>query len=510
MKSNLRVSIPVFLSCAVGTLINAFTGNPCCIPQRRDPIICYDDCYEYTSQTFMYTHPITHNIAAYKDIWHSLVYTQAPDSTAFQIIGIGQGSNYNHNVVRYFLFDKKTSLTFRGDDAPDARYRDVRSEWFGINNDNFAADLTLNPKQNQLGFFVNVYQPLDTFFNHPFFDDWWLEVRVPFVLVDNNIGLIQTNLHNPGTAQGPEDVIQAFNQPLWKFGRMGIPKTRAGIADISFLLGSTYLSNGFDEFAYYSGFSIPIRGSTDNHYIFDSVMGNNGHVSYDGGVNLQVGLNCDTDCYVAAWFLNLEVHWLFQNRQCRTFDLMDKPWSRYLYYNKKDGLPNQNVSGVNVLTRECKIRPYAMCEFNTGWRWITDSLEANVSYSLWGHGTEGIQLLCPFEEEWGIAGVGPLSPQQPGLAASASNSTIKNLAPNDVDPDGNPIFVTVKASDLNIRSVQSRSAIAHRINASIGFHSFGSYADGFLGFGGYYEWPQPHFTSTLQVWGLWAKFGASF
>lgn len=507
MKSYLRICIPVLF--LTGTLVQAFTGNPCCIPQRRDPIICYDDCYEYTSQTFMFTHPITHNIVAYKDMWHTLIYTEAPEGTAFQIIGFAQGSNYNHNVVRYFLFDRKTSLSVRGDDAPDTRYRDVRSEWLGIDNSSFAAELTVKPKQNQFGFTVNMYQPLDSYFDHPFFDDWWLEIRAPFVVVDNNMNLTQTNLHNPGTS-GPTDLIQAFNQPLWKFGKMGAPKTRAGISDLTILLGSTYLNEDYNEFAYYSGFSIPLRGSTDNHYIFDAVIGNNGHISYDGGVNLQVALNCDTECYVAAWFLNLEVHWLFQNRQCRTFDLIGKPWSRYLYFNKENGEPNQNVPGVNVLTRECKVRPYTMCEFNTGWRWITDSIEAEVSYMLWGHGTERLLLVCPFKEEWGIAGVGPLSLDCLGCAASASNSTISTLAPNDVDINGNPVFVTIKASDIDLLSAESRSAIAHRINASIGFHSFGTYTGGFLNFGGYYEWPQPHFTSSLQVWGVWAKFGASF
>ena len=499
----------LFFACLLIKL-DAFDGNPCCIPQRRDPIICFYDCIKYTSQSFMFTRPANMNLPMYQSMWHSLIYSEDPCSTSFQLIGFYQESQTNKHMEQYFLINRKVSLEIRGDDAPDAHLRDVRSSWLGINNDQFRGTLAIHPEQKQFGFTAEFYQVLGGIVNIDILQDWWISVKVPVVLVENNIGLQQTGILNKGT-NGPADIVQAFNQREWKFAKMKCNgQTKAGVAEINAKVGATYLGKEGFELAYYTGFSGPLSNTQDGEFLFSPFVGNNGHASVEGGINMQFTLNCDTTCQEFCWFIDLESHWLLPNRQCRTFDLRNKQWGRYLQLNVQNGPPDQNIPGVNILTRETKVHPYILAEFSTGCRYLTDSVEAEIGYTLWGHGNEKLRLICPFPEIYGIAGTGFMVDPQTGMhiATSASQSTIANKAPNDVDANGDPIFVTIKAADIDLLSAESRTAINHRLHASLGYRRLGGRIDAFLSFGAYYEWPQRN--SALEVGGAWAKFGASF
>lgn len=500
-----RFLMQAALILACSATISAYDGNPCCIPQRRDPIICYYDCIKFTSQTFMFTRPVNQNLPMYQSLWHSLIYSEAPCSTAFQLFGFYQTSHSTTDAIKYFLMNRKTHLQVRGDDAPDYFNRDIRAEWLGINNSHFSGSMTIDPKQKQMGFAAQAYHALGEFIPIDLLSNWWLTIRLPVVMVENNINIRQEGVQYPGTSF-PKDIIQAFNQPNWRFAKMNPQgQSKVGVAEINVQLGSTYADYEYFEFAYYSGFSVCLSGSQNASYLFSPFVGNNGHAAIETGVNLQVPLNCDTTCQQICWFMDLEAHWLWPNLQCRTFDLRGKPFSRYLQLNRLNGEPNQLIPAVNVLTREVRVHPYALCEFSTGWRYISEGVEAEIGYTLWGHGNEKLHLKCPFPAEYGIAGTGFTVDPSTGrhLATSASASTIANQAPND------PEFVTINPGDIDLLSAESRTAINHKIHLSFGWKRFDcGPIDAFFSFGGYYEWAQRN--SALEVSGGWAKIGASF
>lgn len=510
---HLSLILGAFCLNAIPFAAHAYDGNPCCIPQQRDPIICFYDCIKFTSQSFMFPRPANQNLAMHQAWWHTLLYTENPFGTNIQCIGFAQGSHSTKAEQQYFLFNRLTSLSVRGDNAADANTRDVRAEWLGISNNDFRGTLQIKPKQKQFGFSIEVYQDLGGLIDWNIFDNWWITARIPFIAVVNEMNLMQSGVSNPGNPNSdqPFDILSAFSQPRWRYAKMDdCKRSRVSPAELNIHLGSTYLGRDYFEMAYYSGLSVPLSGSACSEYLFSPFVGNNGHVSVEGGINIQITLNCDTSCAAYCFYTDLEVHWLFANEQCRTFDLLKKPWSRYLLLNKKDGPPDQNVPGVNVLTREVHVSPYSMAEFSAGWRYINDFCEAEVGYLLWGHGNEHLELKCPFEEVWGIAGRGSTIDPVTGatVATSASKSTIAQQALDDVDAQGDPIFITIKAGDINLLSAQSRTAINHQVHAAIAYTHNGCTLDAFVGFGAFYEWAQRN--SALQQWGFWAKFGAGF
>lgn len=493
--------ILIIANCVPTTL--AFHGNPCCIPQRREPIICYGpDCLTYTSQTFMFTHPLNQNLALLKSLWHSMIYSDKPDVGAFQCIGVFQGSQNYPKAVPYFLFDKKEELVVTGDHYPGARLRDVRAEWLGIQDADFYGLMSVLPEQKQFGFFLELFQPLSSYCSISLLKDWWVTVRMPFVMVENNLNLRQYGIMTSPADHGPKDIIQAFNQPAWKYAKMSpVSKSAGGLAEINILVGSTLVADDYNELAYYSGISIGTSSIQDPAYLFSPFVGNNGHSSIEGGLNIQFPLNCDTTCGAICFIINAEVHYMIHNQQCRTFDLRGKQWSRYLQFNEIDGPPDQNIPGVNILTRLCKVRPYVFMEIVLGWRYITDRVEAEVGCNLWGHGTEKIRFVCPFpENKYGIAGNGAIA-GDPSRGASASKSTIGERAPND------DTFIAIRGSDIDLLSAENRSGINYKVYGSVGYTYHGEHYDGFLGIGGFYEFVQ--YNNSLQFGGLWAKFGAS-
>lgn len=510
-----------------------------------------DDClYERgESRTFLYTHPAYANLPIRQSLWHTFINDLDNEHKAvWQIITVGAQSFSQSKTARYFLFGCKQELLIAGDQSPDAFIRDVRAEWLGINNPKFSGILTLSPRQEQIGIILDYNLSFAQFECAHWLKDYWLTIEIPIFSVKNNMGITQQGVINQGT-QFPHDIIEAFNQPEWRYAKIKPTSTTTiGACDISMRLGKTYLSEKGNEVSFYSGFSIPAGPQQNAEYLFDSYLGNNGHFGILSGVNFQIRLNRDPSCYEICWFLDLEALFLIHNTQSRTFDLVGKPWSRYLLFNKKNGTPNDNIPGVNILTHPVTVRPFDIVDFATGIRVIGDYFEIEMGYGIWGHSDEWVNLdkHCPFPLDFGIAGVSPniisSSPPCPttlntanscaggvftGIAipgpnntviacnttctaATANRSTIRRIANTDTDQDGNPIFVPLCKGDLDFRSAAAKKSINHRFHVSCGYKRSDEQqcVMGFVGIGAFYEFG--YHRKSLQSGGIWLKAGASY
>src|SRR5439155_3342437 len=148
--------------------------------------------------------------------------------------------------------------------------------------------------------------------------------------------------------------------------------SRVQLAEIRITLESSYLAKDHFLLAYHSALSIPTARKQNPQFLFDPVVGYNRHIAFIGGVDIQFLLNNDADSYAFCYFIGLENTFLVKNRQCRTFDLKNKKWSRFLLFNCSEGKPNATIPGVNILTLEATVRPYCLVDFTTGWRVQTD------------------------------------------------------------------------------------------------------------------------------------------
>jgi len=480
--------------------------------QNSDVFICNPECDEgncFTSRTFMLTRPVSHNIVAQQSLWHDFLYNKKECiGGSFQIIAYYQQSIRESYTTKYFLPCFKTSLVVLGDDNHDSQHRDIRAEWLGLPSD-FRGGMSICPEQRQTGVLLEYSQDLKRFADYDFLKRFWINIALPLVVVENNMNISQFDVFNKGCLNDqPKDLIEAFRQKDWMYAKINGKSSVFSPAPLMIRLGGAFLDDGPNQIISYTSIYIPMGQEDQNRYLFEPVAGYNGHLGFGPGVNFQIGLNRDDKFYDICLFANLEAVFLIRDWHYRTFDLKGRPWSRYLLFNKKFGPPDQNIPGVNVLTRRVKVRPYFMADFSTGLRVKSEKFEFELGYSIWGHGAEKIECVRRFECIWGIAGI-----SQPGdqLARSASVSTICHREATDEEnlpEDQDPTFVPVTDVDVDIYSAEGQGALNHRVHVAGGFEKKGTSVDVFFGAGGYYEIPQKN--SALKTAGAWFKLGGSF
>lgn len=470
---------------------------------------------EVFSQSFMYTKPAYLDVVMEQALWHDIEFNKKGSvSAGLQAVPFFQKSLSLEKNSRYFLMNGKTELLVAGDNTPSRSYRDIRAEWVKLPND-FTGTLSVNPTQKQAGCLFEYNQDLKTWFDVRFLRDMYIMILMPVCEVKNNINLTQTNVSNPSPTF-PQDILQAFNQPSWCYSRIdNCQKRKVGVAELTIKLGTSYVSEDFFQLTYYSVLTIPTGNKQDGHTMFEPVNGNNHHLGIGGGINIQAPLNRDTTDVAWCAFIDLESVILIRNKQYRTYDLFDKPWSRFLLMNVVGTPePTSNQPGVNYMTQRITAKPFNLVDFALGWRIHAAAFEAEIGYGIWGHSTERTNLKqpAPFQIVGQVTpnGTVPVVTNQPiafGIAGSApgktaSRSTIAFQAPDDLD------FVPIQTSDFNRQSGESYGGFAQRAFASLGWAHKGVMSDFVFGTG--FSVDVPFHNSLLQLWKVWVKLGATF
>jgi len=464
----------------------------------------------------MLFHPAYQQIAIRQSLWHNFVYNKTNNQVnGLQLIALYEQSIDTKATAKYFLPFQKcdddptrfVAGDYAGINEEDSerikRVRDIRAEWLGLPSD-FSGYFSINPQQRQAGFIIEYHTDLDKFIDIDFLKGFWLGIAVPVIGAENKLNLEQWNVRNPNT-QFPHDIVEAFCQPRWNFDKICCSRSTIGAAEVNLRVGRAYYSKNNFQLIYYTGLTIPASPRQDAEYLFDSYIGYNGHFGMEAGLNTQIVLNKDDSVYAICFFANLETVFLLKNKQCRTFDLNCKPWSRFMNFVRRDGPPDLTCPGVNVLTMKMRVNPHNMTDFSTGWRIKSEHVEFEIGYSVWGHGNERLEFVKNFDEamgfqEWGVTGT--YNPQIDVTATTASNSTINCQAANDQE------FVPITQCDIDLNSGRARSAINHKAHFSLGALHEGINVNAFFGGGAFVELPQTN--TALNRWGFWLKCGAVF
>ena len=467
-------------------------------------------CKERTGQSFMFTRPIYHNVAAQRSLFHSFAACkQGNVGGILQIMPmyrktLSSGKRVR-KAARYFFINEKSTLVVKGENAPQSsKLRDVRAEWFELPA-TFDGTINIKPKQQQFGVWIEYQQNLKRFTDWHWLESLWFDIALPIQHVKNDLQFSEDFI-TAGTTPGPTNMREAFVRDNLKFGKIGPAKSRVSVAELSIKFGRHFLVRDGFEIDLYSQFIIPTNGPQKPNFLFDPFLGNNRHFGWGSGVNFQLPLNDCIDSYVFAFFFEIENIMLIRTEQKRIIEIKNKPWSRYLLLHKKDG--TMNIPAANVLTRNVTVEPFNYVDLSGGWRWYNNCFEAEIGYSLWMHGSEELTLSDSFSEEFGIAGEGTFVNQK-GITVgrTASNSTIDCRAPNDVDENNNPTFVTIRKRDLDLTKGIARTTLLHRVHVSTGYRITCQNVEGFFGVGGFVEIPSRN--TSLASWGIWAKGGLS-
>lgn len=471
---------------------------------------------ERTGQSFMFTRPIYRNIAAQRSLFDVFAaHKHGPMQAIFQIMPMFMqtltSDKRARQAARYFFINRKSTLIVKGENAPNSAItRDVRAEWFQLSSD-YDGTITIKPKQKQFGIWIEYQQDLKYFYDCWWLESVWLSLAIPMQYVKNDLQL-EENVITPSSTPGLANMTEAFTRPDLKFGKIGPSKSRSSVSELMIKLGTNFLKRDGYNIYMYSLFSIPTARSQEPNFLFDPFLGQNRHFCWGSGVNFQLPLNDCVDEYVFAFFVELENIMHIRNGRKRILELKRKPWSRYLLLNKTDG--TMNIPAANILTTKVKVQPFNYVDFASGFRWYNDSIEAEFGYSLWTHGSEELSIDkyigAKFRHgEYGIAGVGTfVNEKGVTVGRTASKSTIDCLAPNDVDANGNPIFVPLLVRDLEFLKGAARTTLLHRGYMAIGYRLTNcNGVEGFVGLGGFIEIPSRN--TSLAAWGLWFKGGLS-
>ena len=433
---------------------------------------------DYTSQSAIQLRPGVQNLA----LWSSESGSSKIQFVAFYQKAVGEQSG----LAQYFLLGNKSEVTVKGD-AVTTSDRDVRAEWLGL-PDTYNGALMLNPQQKRFGGAICAQRRLEHYFKSKIWQHFWIGLQIDLESVEQQIGA-----QSVGAGVDDQLLVQ-FNRSELQYGKIGDAQTTsAGVSDVRLLLGVDYAGKHDLQLGLQSFLLVP--GSWEQvvpEQLFTARRGFGKHVGFGFGAQVQIPLLSNRSRSELSGYLRSEVIGLLANQQLRVIDLKSKPWSRYLTLNKSDGSGNRPAT--TILTQMVRVDPYATGELMLGLQYKYRAFRAELSYGLWGHGSERIALVNDFVTSYGIAGS--------ALNKSASASTIVAQGSDDT------AFTVLQKLDLDLDSASARAAITHRINGQVGCVVQGKQVDLALNGGVFYELPQNN--AMVKQWGSYLNFSFLF
>lgn len=457
----------------------------------------------YTGQSYLFPRPLLQVSAGLTSPTWECLRRQIVDADerryAVSILPCGQRTTDHPCIPGYFLLTCASSLRVAGDSAPDATLRDVRAEWLDLPGDTTGV-VTCAPYRKSTGCLVRLCTPLTRCSEQRFWRSWWVECTLPIVQVTQTLGFRQTDIS--ADTPRPTRIERAFSTQELPYAALdNVCRSRTGIEGIQCVLGGTYESDVCTQShavfcwplsaSYYGGFIIPTASATSSRVLCAPVLGLDGAWAGVLGASLDVPVvGCPGWCGRGIFFTAYgQYQHAFDTHTTRTFDLVGKPWSRYLQYRIPGSL--QTVSGTQILSPCTDVSSHEYGELGIGMRAAAGSFQARVQYVLWAHRT---QQLCPEPlscntgpcktytySGYGIAGTG---------TDTASQSTIAYRAQSDTKP------VYVWPETLSYTSAASRGGMTNGILCSIAY--LGTCAGGEAGV--LYESPRTNTAYAQYSW----------
>ena len=541
--------------------LQIYTSNIKRIPNNYDSNLLND----FTNQSFFFPRPIYDSVAFEQSAWHNIIHKKQKNGFGIQIAAMYAQNYDNLFNPSYFLFDFKNTLTISagtpstfnpltstsisttnggvttttssstsqlvvqngqiGQISVYSPNRDVLGQWVGVLTDQ-NLHLTLSPKQQQACIFFEASQDVKRILDNPIFENWFINFSMPITWIENNLGV-----------QGDQQAVDAFNQRAFKYVKMSPGNmSSVGVSQATISLGTRYMSQDDIRIMTTSGVIIPLSSQPCGGSLFEPIQGFNSHFGFDFLVHMQFPIiQKENNPSRILFFLEMHNNFLSRNHQLRTYDIKNKPFSRYmqLYDNKN----NELVPAMNALTIRSRVEPYNIVNFATGFRFAHHDCSGELGYELWAHGNERITPEPVVTHEigywddgrYGIAFInsdGELAKIDPNTGnvvaintsietgLTASNSTINFVAPPDgtysccSSPSFTPRNEYLIRNDLDIYTPASRSTITHRGFFSVSLGNTGKKRNYFVNLGAFIEAPQNN--AALNLWGGWLKGGFTF
>ncbi len=388
----------------------------------------------------------------------------------------------------------------------------------------FEGSFCLDPEQTVVG--------LGMTFKKAFYEmcdgQWfWFELSSPLTHVKNNICIRET-INSDGqllSLDAVASVSEAFAQSSWLYGKIDpcCNQAETKFADLEFKVGYEWLKNDCCFFESYIGALIPTGNRVTGRFVFEPIVGHNRHPGVMSGSTgmFEWWRNECCDCY-AQFAIDWNSLYLFEKVETRSFDLKNKPWSRYMpvYYSKEQAQQANDLydqtraaesvvlhtPGINVFTQPLCVKPKFAHTFNSAFIFNCCKdccqLQAEAGYNVYFRSAECVKLACCWQE-------GPALKSIDGRGKTNRYQTIAGSPSEDTDTSvDNYSENIITECDLNIASAAHPSVLTHTIYGFTGCQWENHKYPTLLGVGFSYEFGDDN--AAADRWVAWLKGGISF
>ncbi|MFC1870672.1 hypothetical protein ACFLXW_00205 [Candidatus Dependentiae bacterium] len=462
----------------------------------------------------------------------------------------GGKTTNEYELARYFFPFCKTDLvagfynTIDGDIALPTSSNPINllSIHFNVLTQNstlFKSKISIRPEQSVVGAGFQWRKSIGM--NDDQTRGFFTSVSFPIQRVSNNLnfkekilndggGVITAATLNPPYFKPVANMTEAFQQDAWDFGKIKIgSQSKTGVADIEFKVGYEWIQEEPFHLESYLGMVIPTGNKPNSQFIFEPIVGNGRHwgITFGNSLGIQIWEDQAHDRQLRMEYAG-HTQYLFRNTQCRSLDLVCKPWSRYMkmYRNQDDAITASTISdgigtftiptpGINILTLPLKVRPGFSHNMTTAGVFLSKNWRVEGGYNLYCRQSECVQLACPWQQGPAIIGrAGEAQGSTNPVRDITGNARLDLIDPNTTAGEfprmalGDYKYNMITEDDLDLVSASSPSIITHTVYAAGGY-TFDCDYPTFFTVGGSYEFNQNN-NAAPERWALWGKLGLSF
>lgn len=514
-----------------------------------------------TSQTFFTVNPeFQAGMPERITLWRNDRTTARKDGCngTLQLVPFGGRSTRASDLAAYFSIDYKPVLFVTEDFATPcdilANQLNIYTEGLGTPPPApyFQSQISFEPRRNVAGLGVSYRQG---FARRDDGKGFFFEISFPIEEVKNSMHLGETIITNGGgplqsvtltnpinateSLQSPVQsavaingqptapvgsVCAAFQQPAWAYGRIENDShymSKSGVADVDLLVGYDIINTDCCYFSSHLGVLAATGNTPEGILMFEPIVGYNKTtaIRYGGQFGLELWTHATKER--SLWFyFQSEFFFHLDKTQTRSFDLKNKPWSRYMQVYSSQEQANEayltgsrylHTPGINVFTQSVNVNAGTSRTYNSGLAFNSKGLQAELGYTFCARPAECVELQCAFPR--GIAlksliNAGAINNVQMINATDVCNdktpeSTAYTYSPLDFYNDN-----TLSGDDLDMNSAAHPAFLSYIIYASAGNRWDDRDYPLFIGGGGSYEFTKDN--STITRWLLWGKIGFSF
>lgn len=399
----------------------------------------------------------------------------------------------------------------------------------------YSSILTFNPRRSVVGGLFDWKQYVGWWCDEPRF---WFEVSFPVERVKTTMGATETDIVRSGPAvlggsttatvlgvlSGTQPVVlpDFAGAALTTVGTFahGLISTdtqsRTGVADVEVKVGMDYIRDECCHLDGYIGFVAPTGTRPTGVYMFEPVVGNNHHwgIMTGGSYGCAFWHGCSDNSL--RWEFETNFRYLFRNSQIRTFDLVDRPGSRYLpfFATAAAATPTPTLTlGMEVLTQSVHVKPHSQFSMTNALVYQHCGFFAEIGWNVFAREQESISPIdaTSFLTN-GAASIYAVADLNAYLVTGAANTV--NLLSNigNLNAGGGVLATIPGAAPLTVADVDFQSAASPAAFVNTVFGDIGYKFDWcwpiYVGVGGSYAFSANN--GELNRWLAWGKFGIAF